>query len=401
MSLIARHADSLQAPSPAALGGTVADGASEWQNSGVKPGRLRAKRWRGILWGLVYPYRGNRLLLTVPGCVVIAVAIAIGAAAYNTSNNILFIALSLLLACLIFSGILSWCNLRLLAWRLAVLAPVRAGQEHPAAIELRNNKSLLPSYGVWFEVVTQAEKKPVRLPLRVRLDPQSVTTLDWTLPPAQRGQLVVEIRSAASLFPFGFLKKIIGSQLRRELLVWPAPVAYQRFAATAWSQPGQAERSRRAGLSGDLLALRGYVQGDPQRQVHWKASARLGRLMVRQHAAETQAGYTVWVRTAQADWPRPEQFELMCSLAATLAEDFFRAGRLVAVAIDDEQPLPVRRRHDLDRFLDRLALLSPSAATHSSHGTMPASRRTNLLRLTPDGARGVAAYLDETKAATA
>jgi hypothetical protein len=91
----------------------------------------------------------------------------------------------------------------------------------------------------------------------------------------------------------------------------------------------------------------------------------------------------------------------MCSLAATLAEDFFRAGRLVAFAIDDEPPLPVRRRHDLDCFLDRLALVKPTATPLSHAPTVTSSRRTNLMTLAPDGARGVAAYLDGTKAATA
>ena len=379
----------------------VNGGATDWHSTGAKPGRIKAKRWRALLWSLVYPYRGNRLLVTIPGWVVIAVAIGIGAAAYNTSNNILFIALSLLLACLVFSGILSWLNLRNLAWRLSVQAPLRAGQEHPAAIELHNSKRLLPSYGVWFDVATQDEKKTLRLPLRARLDPQATTALEWTLQPAKRGRLVVEIRTATSLFPFGFLKKILASPLKREVLVWPAPVDYERIAATSWNQPGQQERSRRAGLGGDLLALRAYVHGDSQRQVHWKASARLGRLMVRQYAAETQTGYVLWVCTGAEDWPRPEQFELMCSLAATLAEDFFRAGRLVAVAIDAEPPLPVRRRHDLDCFLDRMALINPSTTTYPVPSTEPTSRRTNLMSFAPDGARGVAAYLDGAKTATA
>jgi uncharacterized protein (DUF58 family) len=376
-------------------------GYTDWQTTGRKFRGIKPNRWRAILWALVYPKRGDRLMLTVPGSVVVAVALSIGVAAYNTSNNILFISLSLLLACLVFSGILSWLNLRNLTWRLSVQAPLRAGKDHPAAIELHNGKRLLPCYGVWFDVATQGEKKHLRLALRERLDPQVTTALEWTLRPETRGPLRVEVNRAVSLFPFGFLKKILSSQLRREVLVWPAPVAYQRFPATAWSQPGQVERSLRAGMGGDLLALRGYVHGDSQRQIHWKASARLGRLMVRQYAAETQTGYVLWVRTAAEDWPRPDQFELMCSLAATLAEDFFRAGRLVAVVIDGEQPVPIRRRHDLDRFLDRLALVEPSATALSHHPASTSSRHTNLMTLAPDGSRGVAAYLDGTKAATA
>jgi uncharacterized protein (DUF58 family) len=79
-----------------------------------------------MLWTLVYPKKGDRLMLSIPGFIVLAVALGFGVAAYNTSNNILFIALSLLLACLVFSGILSWLNLLHLSWRLSVQAPLRA-----------------------------------------------------------------------------------------------------------------------------------------------------------------------------------------------------------------------------------------------------------------------------------
>ena len=161
------------------------------------------------------------------------------------------------------------------------------------------------------------------------------------------------------------------------------------------------EQSPRPGHGGDLLALRAYARGDSHRLVHWKASARLRRLMVRQYAAETQQGFAMWLRTSSAEWPRAEQFELLCSLAATMAEDLFRAGRLTSVAIDDEAPLPVRRMHDLERFLDRLAVVKPSVQSYQPSSGAPSVRRANVLTFSPDGARGVAAYVDGEKAATA
>lgn len=353
------------------------------------------------MWSLVYPQRGNRLLLTLPGGIVIAVAVGLGLAAYNTANNILFIALSLLLACLVFSGLLSWLNLRNTAWRLRVQPPLRAGRDHPVTIELGNRKQLLPTYGLWFEVRATGEKRPVRLPLRERLDAQASTALEWTLRPAARGPMKVELAGVGSLFPFGFLRKVVGSELSREVLVWPAPVDYQRFGLVALHQPGHMERAARPGQGGDLYALRGYARGDSQRLVHWKASARLRRLMVRQYSAETRAGFAMWVQTPADEWTRPEQFELMCSLAATMAEDLFRAGRLASVAVDDEAPSPVRRMHDLERFMDRLAVLKPSALSYKPAGHGPAVRRTNLLTFAPDGPRGVIAYIDGEKTASA
>jgi uncharacterized protein (DUF58 family) len=376
-------------------------GVTGWQSAYGRPGKVLGHRWRAFMWSLVYPYRGNRLLLTLPGGIVIAVAMGIAAAAYNTANNILFIALSLLLACLVFSGLLSWVNFRNLSWRLRVPPPLRAGRDHAVTVELHNGKRLLPSYGLWFEIAASGLKRPARLPLRGRLDAQSTTTLEWTLRPAARGRLSVEVMAAASLFPFGFLKKLVGSQLKREVLVWPAPVEYQRTPVVSWHQPGGIERSMRAGQGGDLLALRAYARGDSNRLVHWKASARLRRLMVRQYAAETQTGFALWMRTSAEDWVRPEQFELMCSLVATMAEDLFRAGRLTSVAIDGEAPIPVRRMHDLERFLDRLALATPTVQTYESSDATVSVRRANVLTFTPDGARGVIAYVDGEKAATA
>jgi len=397
---------SLSSPSPARarpVGQTgLADaGMTGWQSAQARSGRGGGHRWRAFMWSLVYPYRGNRLLLTLPGGIVSMVALGIGAAAYNTANNILFIALSLLLACLMFNGLLSWVNFHALSWRLHVQPPLRAGRDHPVSIELHNGRKVLPAYGVWFEIAATGEKRPARLPLRERLDAQGTALLEWTLRPAARGRLRIELLSAGSLFPFGFLKKLIGSELKREVLVWPAPVAYQRHPIASWRQTGRMEQSSRPGHGGDLLALRAYARGDSHRLVHWKASARLRRLMVRQFAAETQQGFAIWLRTPAAEWPRAEQFELLCSVVATMAEDLFRAGRLTSVSIDDEAPIPVRRMHDLERFLDRLAVVKPSVQSHPTSPGAPSVRRANVLTFAPDGARGVAAYVDGEKAATA
>lgn len=377
-------------------------GVTGWQTAlGKRTERPRDHRWRAFMWSLVYPQRGKRLLLTLPGGIVIAVAMGIAAAAYNTANNILFIALSLLLACLVFSGLLSWLNFRNLAWRLRVPPPLRAGRDHQVAVELQNGKRMLPVYAVWVDLIATNHKGRERLPLRGRLDAQCMATLEWTLRPQQRGRITVEVETVASLFPFGFLKKMVGGELKREVLVWPAPVEYQRMAAASWRQAGGVERVTRAGQGGDLLALRAYARGDSQRLVHWKASARLRRLMVRQHAAETQTGFSMWVRTPEDEWTRPQQFELMCSLAATLAEDLFRGGRLTAVAIDDEAPSPVRRMQDLERFLDRLALIKPEPRNALSPEPAAAVHRANVMTFSPDGARGVVAYVDGEKTAAA
>lgn len=416
----------------------AAHNAADWHGPGGERGRRWRFRWSDLLWSLVYPSRAHRITPTVPGLVLIGLAFGIGSAAYNSSSNILFITLSLLLACLILSGVLSWLNLRGACWRLLLQPPVRAGQETPVTLELWNRKTLLPVHGLWFNVVarprpagsvrpeatitatsaefkaawTKAEQTTLRtsLHLRERLDPGGQVRLDWLCTPARRGRLRVELESVGSFYPFGFLRKNLGASLRREVLVWPAPVEYRLEPVAAAARLAEGERTARTGTGHDLLALRRYQAGDSHRLIHWKASARLRQIMVRQFAAEGAEGFFLRVETRPGLWPREEQFELLCSFAATLAEDFFTTGRLNGAAVNDEELIATRRVRDLESFLDRLAELKWEAGGGAPDaGGMPVSglrfpfsrSLRDVITFAPDGHHGVAAFIDGEKTATA
>ena len=408
-----------------------------WSGPGSHGARPRFT-WNHLLWSIVWPARGHRILPTISGVVLISLAMGIGTAAYNSSSNILFITLSLLLACLILSGVLSWLNLRGVAWRLQLAGPLRAGHDASAALELRNAKAFVPTYGLWFEFAARpvgadtlqraestfsargidvkaawakadAATHRGTVLLRSRLEPRGDARLEWGFKPERRGRLRVELAGVGSLFPFGFLKKDIGTELGAEAVVWPAPAEYRRHAATSVRRLAGGERVARAGTGGDLRSLRRYTEGDSHRMIHWKASARMRTLLVRQFSAESADGFSIWLRTDAAVWTRAEQFELLISFCATLAEDMFRAGQLTTLAIDAEPPAPIRRLRDLEDFLDRLATIAPrtaaseAAGSESNHPFAAATEvaRLNVLTFAPDGARGVAAYVNGTKAASA
>jgi hypothetical protein len=106
------------------------------------------------------------------------------------------------------------------------------------------------------------------------------------------------------------------------------------------------------------------------------------------------------VQTEAAGWTRPEQFELLISLAATLAEDYFRAGKLTTVALNADAPMAIRRVRDLEAFLDRLALAKLQRIERAGDG-LAVPRRRNLVTFAPEGTRGVAAYVEGQKIAVA
>jgi uncharacterized protein (DUF58 family) len=396
--------------------------AADWHGPGA-PDRHRGFSWHRLVWALVFPARRHRIAPTISGVFLMILALGIGTAAYNTASNILFITLSLLLACLLLSGLLSWFNFSGVAWRLRAPGPWRAGHETLVTVEVRNTKRWLPTYGLWFELLTQprfapAGDKPAeqmkvreilaaiekivtrgRVFLRERLEAGGDTTLDWGVHPQRRGEAVVELTAVGSLFPFGFLKKNIGAAIKHPVLVWPAQVEYQWTGAVAAHAGASGRRSARAGTGEDLLALRKYERGDSHRLIHWKASARLGQLMIRQFAAESHDGYLLRLDTPAGVWARPEQFELLCSFTATLAEDLFAGGRLRGVTVNGGPLIETRRMRDLEAVLDQLAVLQPVAQPGA--GSREPGVTKNLITFSPSGARGVIAYVDGQPAASA
>ncbi len=402
---------------------TVTSPSADWHGPGAPDRHRRVFSWRTLLWSLVFPPQRHRIAPTVTGLFLMALAMGIGTAAYNTASNILFITLSLLLACLLLSGLMSWFNFAGVCWRVRPPGPWRAGHETLVSVEVRNRKQWLPTYGLWFELLTQPRRAPApdrpekdlkvreilaaadklvtrgQVALRERLEAGGEAGLDWVVKPRQRGEALVELSAVGSLFPFGFLRKSIGVALRQPVLVWPAQVDYQWTGGTAAHAGAQGRRTARAGTGEDLLALRKYAQGDSHRLIHWKASARLGQLMIRQFAAESHDGFVLRLDTPAGVWPHPEQFELLCSFAATMAEDLFAAGRLYGACLNGGPLLATRRLRDLEALLDQLAVLQPGPERGAGSGELGAQK--NVITFAPDGVRGVAAYVDGHQTAAA
>ncbi len=312
--------------------------------------------WR-LLWYLIKPPQGNQTVPTFAGCALVIVAIGIGSAAYNNASNILFMTLSLMLSSLVVSGLLSWQNLRGAKWRLVCPPHFREGESAALRIELLNGKKVLPTYCLGFRVEAVRARQQGTVFQEARLDGGATLGLSWVFQGAQRGVEVVRISGVESQFPFGFLRKVVAGGMECPVRVWPGRVAY------TFSIPGNrharkaGESRRRPGPGAELLGLRPYRAGDAPRLVHWKASARLRELVVRQTGEETEECFTLHLETRAEAWRDDAQFELLCRAAATLAEDLFREGRLAAVAVNDMPVAPIKRLADLHAFLDELAVL--------------------------------------------
>ena len=368
-----------------------------WSGPGAKQPARGLRDGIRFLKHLFVPPSGNRVVPTKAGIVLIVVSLGVGTAAYNTSSNILFITLSLLLSCLILSGILSWMNFQGNRWRLTFQPPFRVGQDATVVLEFANDKRFLPTYGVWCELSSMLTGARDRLVLADRLDSGRMSSLEWQFRPQLRGLDRLRVQSVGSQFPFGFLIKSIPGELMREVRVWPGRIDYVIKPDTPAAVYFQGETVRRPGWGSEFINVRKYQHGDAHRQIHWKASARMRHLMVRQTVADNDAGFILQVDTPTARWSRSDQFELLCSLAGSLAEDLFRENRLVATVINGGETIRAQRLSDLERFLDQLAVLEPIARLVDG----VEDRGRNLITFEPSSPHGVHALVSGQIFATA
>ncbi|MGH8017286.1 MAG: DUF58 domain-containing protein [Opitutaceae bacterium] len=359
----------------------------------------RSGRGFGLLRKIVaffIPPKGEKVMPTKAGIIFIMTSLGIGVAAYNTSSNVLFIALSLMLSTIIVSGLLSWLNFRRTAWRVSLHPPFRAGETAVAGLEVLNEKSVLPTYSLGFNFKTSGGAKG-KLTLRSRLDPGSKRRMEWNFRPARRGRELVEMSGVSSQFPFGFLQKSFGGRIAQEVHVWPARLDYSAHFVSVAAPESSGEILNRAGSGSEFVNLRDYQRGDSVRQVHWKATARQRRLVVRQTLAEHQTGFWLHLETSSTTWRKPEQFEKLCCFAATLAEDLFREQRLIGAIVNDNAPVPIRRMADLELLLDQIAVIEP--VDHYQPGR--ALPLPNIIRFEPALPDAIHAFVRGQKAATA
>ena len=139
------------------------------------------------------------------------------------------------------------------------------------------------------------------------------------LPDLPRGVHLVGPVTYEKTDPVGVISRRFETGGVVELLVSPRVTDVPVFAGGV-SNDLDGAPSQQLSMS-DLAfhALREYVPGDDLRHVHWRSSAKAGELLVRQFHETRRGHVTILLDPAASSYPRPRDFELAVSVAASIA----------------------------------------------------------------------------------
>jgi uncharacterized protein (DUF58 family) len=290
--------------------------------------------------------------VTREGGIFLVALLIVLSAAVNTSNNLLYIVLSSLLALLVLSALLSHKNFKYLEMELLLPPHVFVGESMPVSIRIRNHRRVFPAFSLLTEPPGQSLYFPVIQP-QVTVQRLSEATF------ARRGRYSFDKLGTKSRFPFGFFLKNRDYRVSAECICYPEILPEEELDVSIRDIIGSHERPER-GSGSDLHMIRDYVPSDSARHVDWKATAKTAALKTREFAAVNShrllIAFDRYGNPADAD-----PFEDLVSRAASLALHLIRNGQPVLFLSDDFDCPADASEASLDAILQYLALVEMSA----------------------------------------
>jgi uncharacterized protein (DUF58 family) len=194
----------------------------------------------------------------------------------------------------------------------------------------------------------------VPVPL-LRLRPGSDTVVDYPVPTDRRGVVDLGPLRVQRRDPLGLT---VVSRTHGEVnRVWVYPKAHPLAAVPVGivrSLDGRVDRVPHGSITFDTL--REYVIGDELRHVHWRTTARVGELMVREHV-DTALPRLVVLLDDRRSAHTADSFEAACEAAASIVLAAHREELPLAVQLVSGELVggDGRRHTDTRDYLDLLA----------------------------------------------
>jgi uncharacterized protein (DUF58 family) len=292
--------------------------------------------------------------LTKEGLTFILLSLAIGAAAVNTGNNVLYLIFSLMLGLIVISGIISKTILSGLIPRIEFPDHLFSGVQNVCYVVVSNSKRWLPSIGIRFGMSGPNFPSLGRPFFFISPGSEASGFVSVVFP--NRGVFEVGEIALQTHFPFSFFIKIQRFVSQQKVRVYPRIFRFPEEAVLKFTEGTMLDSPYR-GDSQQLLHLREYMPQDSSKRIHWKASARSDKLVVKEFQKEQGRDIQLYFdcRPQKPDKNQEAIHEKALSLIASLVFLFVKRGASGIVVFPDAQFQIEKEITSLLPLLDYLA----------------------------------------------
>ena len=249
-------------------------------------GRRRSRKDR--------PWTGSPIIrLRTAGTVYTLLTIALGVVAVNSGNNLLYLLTALLLGYMLASGVAGRRNIMGARAALELPDEIYAGIPFEASIRIENPRSA-PLHMI--EVTVRLEEGEGVAPRAFFgvVPPHGAASRGVVLTLPRRGTVRVALE-VSSVFPFDFFTRFAWDRNWTTALTFPTPAPDASVVAVGEAEEEGAASvgSSRSDDASDAAGVRPYQTGDPVSRVHWKITARTGKLSTRLLEGEAPVGLLI------------------------------------------------------------------------------------------------------------
>jgi uncharacterized protein (DUF58 family) len=227
-------------------------------------------------------HRKPSLDFSVTGLVYCSMMMFMGLAAMNSQANLLYGVFGLMIGILLVSYFISLLVVRRLRVRRIVPDHGVVGVPLAMSYEFHNEKKYWPSLSVCLSELDGAEaftRQPMCYMLHAA--PGMMALVPTEFIPKRRGLQELEQFQLSTSFPFGFIKRAVTVRQKDRVLVLPAlgDVDRRLLEQCRSAETTGAPMRPKPGGQDEFYGVKEFRQGESQRWIYWKRSARTGTLV--------------------------------------------------------------------------------------------------------------------------
>jgi uncharacterized protein (DUF58 family) len=313
-----------------------------------------------------------------------------------------------------------WARLNLLGLEVSVqrlIDRAQVGQTTDERISVRNT-TFIPK--IWIEVDDPSNLPGRRASRVVSLAGKASRSWRTQTTLSRRGVYDVGPLSVSSGDPFGLFRATRRQGEPSSIIVYPPFLDLPHFTVPPANLPGEGRfRKRTHYVTPNASGVRDYVTGDSFNRIHWRSTARTGKLMVKNF--ELDPASDIWIvldlqRGVQAGSGDESTEEYAVKIAASVARHFLNQNRNVGLMLYSERLEIIdaeRGGQQITRILESLAvaraisevragdLLNVEGRRFGRHTTLVVITPSvdehwvlSLLQLTGRGVKGAAVLIE-------